>query len=137
MNTPGSLLVIAVLACLLTLLVESQRRRALQRFWDRRCMGIRWRRRFPDSPKTELREFLTIFVDAFCFDLKRRTCFSPNDRVMDVYRAEYPAGGLPDCMELEKLGVSLKKRYGVDLTTVWREDITLGELYELTESHAA
>ena len=104
-------------------------RRALRPYWDRACMGIRWRRRFPDAPKTELREFLTIFVDAFCFDHKRRTCFSPDDRVMEIYRADYPPGSLGDSMELETLGLSLKKRYGIDFTAVWREDITLGELY--------
>ncbi len=100
-------------------------------------MGIRWRRRFPDVPKSELREFLTIFVDAFCFDHKRRTCFSPDDRVMEVYRADYPPGSLADSMELETLGLRLEKRYGIDFTAVWREDITLGELYEHTKRHAA
>jgi len=100
-------------------------------------MGIRWRRRFPDAPKTELREFLTVFVDAFCFDHRRRTCFSPEDRVMDVYRADYPPGSLSDSMELETLGLSLEKRYGIDFTAIWREDITLGELYEHTKRRAA
>jgi propanediol dehydratase small subunit len=77
-------LVLLAVVYMLTLPFQIQRRRALQQFWDRRCMGIRWRRRFPDAPKTELREFLTIFVEAFCFDRKRHTCFSPDDRVMDV-----------------------------------------------------
>jgi propanediol dehydratase small subunit len=137
MNTLGALLVIAAIAFVLTLPVQFQRRRALRRFWDRHCMGIRWRRRFPDAPKTELREFLTIFVDAFCFDRKRRTGFSPDDRVMEVYRADYPPGSLADSMELETLGLRLEKRYGIDFTAVWREDITLGELYEHTKRHAA
>ena len=137
MKTFITLLVLAAIAFVLTLPFQIQRRRALQRFWDRHCMGIRWRRRFPDAPKTELREFLTIFVDAFCFDHKRRTCFSPDDRVMDVYRADYPPGSLADSMELETLGLSLAERYGIDFTAIWREDITLGELYEHTKRHAA
>ena len=77
MNALGAFLVIAVIAIVLTWLVQRQRRRALRRFWDRPCMGIRWRRRFPDAPQPELREFLTILVDAFGFDHQRRTCFSP------------------------------------------------------------
>lgn len=55
---------------------------------------------------------------------------------MDVYRAGYPPGSLADSMELETLGLSLEKRYGMDFTAVWREDITLGELYELSKGHA-
>lgn len=137
MSTLTALLVIAAIAFVLTLPVQLQRRRALQRFWDRHCMGIRWRRRFPDAPKTELREFLTIFVDSFCFDHTRRTRFSPDDRVMEVYRAKYPPGSLADDMELETLGLSLEERYGIDFAAVWREDITLGELYEHTKRHAA
>ena len=137
MSTFNALLTIAVLAVLISLPAWIGRRRALRQYWDRACMGIRWRRRFPDVPKSELREFLTIFVDAFCFDHKRRTCFSPDDRVMEVYRADYPPGSLADSMELETLGLRLEKRYGIDFTAVWREDITLGELYEHTKRHAA
>jgi hypothetical protein len=130
MNTNGSLLWMALIAAVLIVPVELRRRRAMQRFWDRHCMGIRWRRRFPDAPKAELREFLTIFVDTFGYKHKRRTCFSPDDCVMDVYRAEYPSGSLADCMELETLGLSLEERYGIDFTALWRDDITLGELFE-------
>jgi hypothetical protein len=130
-------LVIAVIAIVLTWLVQRQRRRALQRFWDRHCMGIRWRRRFPDAPQTELREFLTILVDAFGLDHQRRTCFSPEGRVMEVYRADDPPGSLVDDMELERLGLDLEERYGIDLAAVWREDLTLGELYEHTRRHPA
>ncbi len=137
MNSLTILLLIAVAAFVLTLPVQIQRRRALRRFWDRHCMGIRWRRRFPDASKSELREFLTIFVDAFCFEHTRRTCFSPDDRVMEVYRAEYPPGSLADDMELERFGLDLEERYGIDFTAVWREDITLGELYEHTKRRAA
>lgn len=136
MNSLTILLLMAVAAFVLTLPVQIQRRRALRRFWDRHCMGIRWRRRFPDASKSELREFLTIFVDAFCFEHTRRTCFSPDDRVMEVYRAEYPPGSLADDMELERFGLDLEERYGIDFTAVWREDITLGELYEHTKRHA-
>lgn len=132
------LLVIVAIALVLTLPFEILRRRALRRFWNRPCMGIRWRRQFPDAPKTEIREFLTLFVDAFGYKHKRRTCFSPDDLVRDVYQAEYPPGfALADGMELETLGMDLEERYGVDLHAVWRENITLGELYAHTRTRAA
>jgi propanediol dehydratase small subunit len=108
---------------------QIQVRKALRPYWDRACTGIRWRRRFPDSPKSSVRDFLDLFVDAFAFPRKRRCCFLPEDRVMDVYRALYPSGGLADSLELETFCNMLKKKYGVDLAASWRGDITLGEIY--------
>jgi propanediol dehydratase small subunit len=114
------------------LLMSMQTRAAMQPYWERACMGIRWRRRFPGAPKTEIREFLDLFVDAFAFRRKRRCSFSPEDRVMEVYRALYPPGSEMDSMELETLCKMLEKRYGVDFFASWREDITLREIYERT-----
>src|SRR4051812_2200419 len=34
---------------------EVRRRAMLRQYWNRGCMGIRWRRRFPTSPKVEIR----------------------------------------------------------------------------------
>jgi propanediol dehydratase small subunit len=99
-------------------------------------MGIRWRRRFPDSPKAEIRDFLGIFIKAFAFNRTRLGRFSPDDRVLDVYRALYPRGdGSPDSMELETLVRELQRRYEIDFFALWREDITLGELYSYTRMH--
>jgi hypothetical protein len=119
-----------VVLLVLVLRRERIRRRALRVYWDRPCMGIRWRRRFPNTSKSQIREFLTIFVDAFCFDHRRRTCFSPDDRVMQIYRTDNPPGSLTDNLELETLGLSLEERYGIDFTAAWREDLTLGQLFE-------
>jgi hypothetical protein len=119
------------------LIVEIQVRKALRPYWQRACTGIRWRRRFPDVPKTEIREFLILFVDAFAFRRNRRCCFSPDDRVMDVYRALYPFAGMADCMELETFCEMVQKRYGLDFATSWREDLTLGQIYEQTRRRAA
>ncbi|MBI5385664.1 MAG: hypothetical protein HZA90_13380 [Verrucomicrobia bacterium] len=111
------------------------RSRSLRPYWQRVCMGIRWRRRFPDSSKNEIREFLNIFVDAFLFRRTRRSRFSPDDRVLDVYRALYPPGDrLADSCELETLVLRLEKRYDIDLHALWREGISLGELYEHTRA---
>jgi len=99
-------------------------------------MGIRWRRRFPDSPKAEIREFLRIFIAAFAFNRTRLGRFSPDDRVMDVYRALYPReDGRTDSMEFETLVMELQRQYQIDFFALWREDITLGELYSYTRKH--
>jgi hypothetical protein len=112
--------------------LQRKRRKALERYWERACTGIRWRRRFPDSTASQIREFLQIFVDAFMFREKRRLCFSPEDKVMEVYRACYPDRLLADAMELETLASSLRRTYGIDVTSFWKDDITLGELFAHT-----
>jgi hypothetical protein len=137
MNHLGALLTIAVIAVLISLPTWIRSRRALRKYWDRACMGIRWRRRFPDSPKTEIREFLSALVDAFGFRQSRRCCFSPDDKLMDIYRAVTPPGSLSDNMELESFALRLEKRYGIDLFKSWRDDITLGELYAQIHTRAA
>src|SRR5947207_949478 len=74
----------------------------LRKFRSRACTGRMWKQRFPQASKTEIREFLDLFVDSFAFSPSRRLCFSPDDRVMDVYRAMYPYPKLmADSMELE------------------------------------
>ena len=113
------------------LIIDLQRRKRLRRYWQRACTGFRWHRRFPEAPKSGIREFLDLFVDAFVFYRKRRCCFSPDDRIMEVYRTVYPSNDHgADSMELEFLCKMVERRYGVDLSASWREDITLGEIYE-------
>ena len=118
-------------------IIDYQRRERLRQYWQRACTGFRWHRRFPSAPKSEIREFLDLFVDAFAFSRTRRCCFSPYDRVMEVYRTVYPSNDYgADSMELEFLCKMVEKRYGVDLASSWREDVTLGEIYERTHKMA-
>jgi propanediol dehydratase small subunit len=108
-------------------------RQRMRRYLDRSCTGFQWRRRFPQSSKPEIREFLDIFVEAFGFQRRWRLCFAPDDRVMEVYRTLYPPNpGGADGMELESFADGIRKRYGVDLRDSWREDITLAEIYAST-----
>lgn len=75
-----------------------------------------------------------MFVKAFVLAGKERMRFSPDDRVMDVYRALYPPEDfLADSLELEMLAARLEKRYGINLKALWRESITLGDLFEQKE----
>ncbi len=54
---------------------------------------------------------------------------------MEIYRTIYPTNdhGV-DSVELEFLCKMVEKRYGLDLASSWREDITLGEIYEQTHT---
>jgi hypothetical protein len=130
---PGTLIVVAVIYG--GILSEVHRARALLPYWERGCMGLRWRRRFPEDPKSEIREFLRFFIESF--ELKERWLvrFSPDDRMMDIYWTVNPReDGWADGLELENLAKGVKKRCKIDLAPIWREDITIGELYSLTRT---
>jgi hypothetical protein len=102
-----------------------------KRYRIRACMGKEWRRRFPSASKESIRRFLEIFaVEAFAFRPPHKLKFSPDDKVMDVYRAKYPLQGEPDSLELETLYAVLRKEYGYDLGKVWSVDITLGDIFQ-------
>ncbi|HEV7401396.1 MAG TPA: hypothetical protein VGO11_00655 [Chthoniobacteraceae bacterium] len=101
----------------------------MRRYWERLCTGRLWRRRFPVAQKTEIREFLQIFIVSFGFDAGRRLCFAPDDRIMDVYASLYPGRGGADRMELESLFISVEERYHIELPYTLSDDMTLGELF--------
>jgi propanediol dehydratase small subunit len=108
-----------------------------RRLWSRGCMGRSWIDRFPRASKTEIRDFLDLFVKAFMFRRSERLAFSPSDPVMEIYQTRYPLKSWPDAMELEIFANMARRRYGVDLTSFWHEDITLGEVFEKSTGRAA
>jgi propanediol dehydratase small subunit len=104
----------------------------IKEYWQRSCMGRAWTRTFPQASKVEIREFLYTFVDAFSFPKRRALQFAPTDRVLSVYRALYPLKGFPDALELETFALRLERRYALNLHSIWREDLTLGEIFSRT-----
>jgi propanediol dehydratase small subunit len=96
---------------------------------ERSCRGRAWRRAFPDAPKGEIREFLTMVASAFAFAQDQRLKLSPNDQLLQIYRARYPVKDWPDQLELETLHRDMRNRYGVDLAAQWNDQVTLGELF--------
>ena len=126
-------LAIAFVTVLASIPFEIRARRRLRIYWDRRCTGMHWRRRFPLASKHDIRVFLDVFVDGFAFPRKRRLCFSPDDKVIDVYRTLYPTPGWgADSLEMETLVTLLEKRYGLDVAGLPQREYTLGELFALT-----
>src|ERR1700690_3158781 len=112
--------------------IELKSKRLLNAYWIRSCTGKEWLNCFPGIPKESIREFLAIFIEAFLFNSKRKLKFKPNDKIMDIYYALYPEKGWADASELEYLAKNLKKKYNIDLYTVTNENITLGEIFEMT-----
>lgn len=134
---PASMLFFGIVLAPLFLSVGVARKRHvfLQRFWARACTGIQWRRKFPNSTSPQIREFLDLFLDAFGLPEKRRLSFYPDDKVLDIYRGLYPNPDfMADCMEMETFALSLSERYGLQDDAFSREDITLGELFALSQA---
>ncbi len=112
-------------------LCEIMRQRGLRPLLNRPCAGTDWRKRFPSTPKNDIREFLRLFVDSFALPKKRYLVFRPDDLIMDIYRATSPPdSSLGDVMEIETFAQELERRYSLNLEEVWSDNITLGEIFE-------
>ena len=98
-------------------------------FRSRTCQGRGWRRHFPRTPVKEIREFLLFFVKAFAFTDNEKLKLNPNDKILEIYKALYPTPWMPDTLEFETLERDLWKKYAVELGKIWRDDLTLGDLF--------
>jgi len=99
----------------------------------RSCQGKSWRRQFPEASKSEIRDFLSLIVASFAFNDDQKLKLHPDDRILCIYRALYPSPLLADALELETLARDLQRKYKAELSAVWDEKLTLGQLY----SHVA
>lgn len=100
-------------------------------FSQRSCQGRVWRRSFPAESRENIRSFLSVFTDSFAFDDREKLKLNPNDQLLDIYRALYPhKWQAADVMEFETLSDDLQRIYGLDFGSVWREGLTLGQLFE-------
>lgn len=99
-------------------------------FGARTCQGKNWRRSFPDASKDEIRQFLSTFTESFAFKDREKLKLNPNDQLLDIYHALYPHKWQADAMEFETLSDDLKSKYGIDFNSIWREGLTLGQLFE-------
>jgi hypothetical protein len=108
-------------------------RKNLKPFWSRSCTGRAWKQRFPTASAKQIRVFLHLFCNAFTFSRSRALHFLPEDRLTDIYRAQNPPEyGLPDALEFEDFAERLAEAYKLELQSVWRDDLTLGEVFDLT-----
>ena len=123
----GILCVAIILVCLVVAREEKQ----MQSYWQRACTGKAWRLSFPTTAKDDIRTFLDLFIEAFGFRNCKRLCFAPQDQVMAIYRCIYPSPGWDDSLKV--LVMSLEACYSIKVTDAWRDDITLGELFQLTQ----
>jgi hypothetical protein len=99
---------------------------------DRACQGASWLTVFPNTSKDQIREFLSLFVASFGFRKSEQLKLGPSDSILRIYRTLYPYRWQPDALEFETLSRELRNRYALDLTALWKEDLTLGELFTET-----
>ena len=126
----GSLIFTAALIAVGAILVAYVRAVAPEPFaFPERCQGRAWRRAFPATSNTAIREFLAIFGSAFEFPEIERLKFGPDQGILGVYRQIYPSNWTPDAMELETLALRIEQTYGFKLISVWSETLTLGQLF--------
>lgn len=124
------IIIVIVVSFLIGISFAIKRRSLLNKYWLRRCAGREWLKQFPDVRKEDIREFLEAFVDGFAFSSKKRLKFSPDDKVMDIYRSSNPEGGV-DALELETFAENLNNKYKFDLSQITNQDITLGEIFKM------
>ena len=124
-------IIFAVVVVIWSVPIERARAVALRMDWLRSCSGRAWKREFPSVPKSDVRSFLQLFVQAFAFPRNRALQFLPSDRVFDVYQAIYPSKYLPDALELETLAKELDRMYRISLEELWSEELTLGQLFDV------
>ena len=98
-------------------------------FGARSCQGKVWRRSFPDASKYEIRQFLAVFTESFAFRDREKLKLNPNDQLLDIYRALYPQKWQSDALEFETLNENLEAKYGISFNKVWRDGLTLGQLF--------
>lgn len=98
-------------------------------FRNRTCQGRGWRRHFPRIQIKEIRGFLLFFVKAFAFSDNEKLKLNPDDKIQEIYKALYPSQWMPDALEFETLERDLRQKYSVELGKIWRDDLTLGELF--------
>jgi len=99
-------------------------------FNKRSCQGKGWRNAFPNVSNNEIRSFLLLFTDAFAFDNTEKLKLNPNDQLQDIYQALYPHKWQADNLEFESLAEALESQYGINFESIWKEGLTLGELFK-------
>jgi len=127
MNTAITIIIITIVISVL-LLGESGGFLPLP-FRSRTCQGRGWRQHFPQTPIKEIRDFLLFFVKAFAFSDNEKLKLRPDDKILEIYKALYPSKWTPDALEFETLAKDLQQRYSVELEKIWRDDLTLGDLF--------
>ncbi|WP_229429263.1 hypothetical protein [Massilia sp. ST3] len=95
----------------------------------RPCQGRLWRRAFPGASRKDISDFLSLVVSTFSFKDGDRLRFRPDDQLLGIFRAAHPHRRPSEAGEIDTLAQALRSRYGVMLSDIWHEQLTLGALF--------
>lgn len=95
----------------------------------RSCQSRLWRRAFPAASRKEIRDFLSLVVSTFSFSDTDRLRFRPDDELLGIFRAAHPHRRPTEAGEIDTLAQALRSRYGVMLSDIWQDGLTLGALF--------
>jgi hypothetical protein len=132
---------LAVIAVILSGLIIGGifERKRLHPFLIRGCSGRKWKAQFPDATNDEIRNFLNVFGFAFGFSRRKLLKFGSDDKIMDIYYALYPELKPPrsfqiraDALELETFAKEIQHKFAIDLASVWKPELTLGQIFAMT-----
>jgi len=108
-------------------------RRRMRRYWERSCTDPIWLKAFPTARSDDVRKFLLLFANSFGFSRTLARRFAPTDRLLDIYCALYTLENMPkNALEFDTFAKLLRSTYEVDLPRIWRQDITLGDVFAQT-----
>ena len=127
---------IVIVSVIITTIGNIRRSRRLRVFRERPDSLSIWQARFPAHCHADFTAFFKFFTQSFSLSSKYERVFTPDDRVMDIYRVKHPPGTAVDDLEMEALALDLKRCYRVELDLVWQNELTLGELFEFMQTQS-
>jgi hypothetical protein len=124
--------IIVGIGLLIGIVCTLSERKRFKKYWTRKCTSHEWRKQFPSSSKEDIRFFLEIFVDSFCFSRSKRLKFSPSDKLTEIYRTHYPSNNTADFMEIETFLIEIERNYGKNVADAIIPEMTLGDIFDIT-----
>lgn len=98
----------------------------------RSLRGRGWSSACPAATNAEIRDFLSVFANAFAKRENEHVKFVPSDTLSNAYRKLRPGRITPDTQEFEALARELNRHYGLAFDSYRASGITLGALLDLS-----
>ena len=128
-HTPIAALAIGLVAAVLLWLTWRPSRQYVRK---RDADATRWQRLYSGEDYPAVEEALLAITSAFLLRPQDVGRLEPSDKLMDIYRAAYPAKGTPDALEFETLWKDLRKRPGVsEAELASLPSMTVGDVVEM------
>ena len=95
------------------------------------CVGRDWKHAFPNASNSSIRDYCGLIVDAFMLPKSYLLKLPPRTPLAEIYKAVTTDG--IDNFEYETLELLIDKQYKISLISIWRDDLTLGDLFQVVQ----